>query len=658
MASPNDAQLVSDQYAVHLAKPLRGAGGGLPTYAVTDRRTGNTDLMAVAVQRNAPPRLRPLQMLNALQEGLLTPLGHGTGPGLNGESGYYVISAAPPGPSLAVELVPWSENALIEHVLRPAAHTLERLQAADVTHRAIRADNVFQRARGQPIVLGSAWASPPAMHQPVQYEPPYSAMCLSAGRGEGSIADDVYSLGVLLLVLALGRLPMADLDEADVLRRKVELGAYHALVGDARLPQSIADLARGMLAEDPDHRPPPALLLDPAAARSRRVAARPPRRAQRPMPLAGLSVWDARGLAFALAIQPEQGLAAMTAGTVTQWLRRGLGDASLGSRIEEMVRHRQTEGADERSADAFILMRVIALLDPLAPLCWRGIAVWPDAIGPALAAALGADGKSDTMSRLEEIVAVEAATSWALLRSDGSDHSILRIESRQNRAILQSRGPAGGMPRLIYVLCPLLPCVSQMLGQQWVASVDDMPLALEAVASTVDRHVSPIDAHIAAFLAVRGERRLDIETNALTSSTDSNGIALARLRLLAQLQLRYCHKPLPALSAWVAEHCEPLVVSWHNRPLRTVLGQKLRGLAEAGYLPPMVALFDDAEARAGDALGAHQAAEAVIRIDAQLLHIAQGGEERGETARRIGQEIAAGAGLAALAIMLALAALG
>ena len=134
------------------------------------------------------------------------------------------------------------------------------------------------------------------MAQPALFEPPYSAMCLPSGRGDGSIADDVYALGVLLLCLALGRAPLAQLDDSAILRRKLELGTYAALAGDERLPPIIGDLVRGMLAEDPEHRPTPTLLLDPASARGRRVAARPPRRAQRPIVLA-----QRRGLECAVA---------------------------------------------------------------------------------------------------------------------------------------------------------------------------------------------------------------------------------------------------------------------------------------------------------------------------------------------------------------------
>jgi hypothetical protein len=654
MATQTDPSLIAGRFAIDLAAP-RGGGGGLPAYAATDRHTGNNALIAVAVARCAPARARALQLLTDPIDGMVTPLSHGLGPGAAGEAQFYVVCPAPAGTALSDTLRPWSEQALVGDVLRPAAHALDRLHRLGLTHRAIRLDNVFQERPGRPVTLGQAWAAPPAMHQPALYEPPYSAMCLPAGRGEGSIADDVYALGVLIVLLALGRVPMQELDPAAVLRRKLELGSFQALVGEARLPPLIADLVRGMLAEDPEHRPPPALLLDPAAARGRRVAARPPRRAQRPLLFADQSVWDARTLAFTMAQNPEQAAQAMSAGTVMYWLRRGLGDGTAGSQLEEMVRHRHDEGARERAADALMVMRAVVLLDPLAPLCWRGTALWPDGLGSALAEALGRDG--ETVARLDEVVAAEAVTGWAMLRAERCDPTRLRTEARQWRGLAQIRGPAGGMPALAYALCPLLPCASPLVARAWAVQPAELSVALDVAAATVDLAVSPVDRDVAALLAARCDRRMESEAAGL-GSADPDTVGLARLRLLAQMQRRYDPHPRPGLTRWVARHCQTLVELWCNRPQRAALAKRLETLADAGFLLPLLGLFDDALARAADQQGARQATEEVLRIDEELRRIAAGGSERILAARRVGQEIAAGAGLAALATVLAMAAMG
>ena len=341
MASPDatrpDGTLVANQYQVDPNRKLPPVGG-LAAFGAIDRLTGRTDLMAIQLGRRWPPRARALQTLAVPNRGpahahcirsrwrrLLLDLRGATGAKCAGRSR------------------PWPEMELLECVLRPAAHVLEHLQERGITHRGIRLDNVFQSAPGQPVVLGPAWETPPAMAQPALFEPPYSAMCLPAGRGDGSIADDVYALGVLLLCLALGHAPLAELDDATILRRKLELGTYAALARDDRLPPIIGDLVRGMLAEDPEHRPTPTLLLDPASARGRRVAARPPRRAQRPITMAGNEVWNARSLAYALGEEPERGLSAVRSGAVEQWLRRVLGDSTLATRVEELVRHRSLD---------------------------------------------------------------------------------------------------------------------------------------------------------------------------------------------------------------------------------------------------------------------------------------------------------------------------
>ena len=67
-----------------------------------------------------------------------------------------------------------------------------------------------------------------------------------------------------------------------------------------------------------------------------------------------------------------------------------------------------------RAAILALVMRAIGLLDPLAPLCWHGVALWPDGIGPALAAAEDTD--PELVARFEEVISLEVVGSWAAIR--------------------------------------------------------------------------------------------------------------------------------------------------------------------------------------------------------------------------------------------------
>jgi hypothetical protein len=196
-----------------------------------------------------------------------------------------------------------------------------------------------------------------------------------------------------------------------------------------------------------------------------------------------------------------------------------------------------------------------------------------------------------------------------------------------------------------------------MIAGRWSVTVGELALALEVASGKANHDDPPVDGHVAAFLAARSQRRLESELDALSAARDAAGAALARLQLLAAVQHRFCQQPLPALSAWMVDQCQILVGSWQHRQRRAALEQTLRDLAMAGFLTPIVALFADGRARAEDAMGAHQAAERVAAIDTTLQRLADGREERRLLARRIGQEIATGVGLAALAAVLGLATL-
>ena len=673
--------LIAQRYLANTAQPLPDAGGGQPAFACQDQRDPHAALMALLVQPGLPPRADTLETLIGQDAThLLLPLAHGPGAAPGGsqaggsgarQDGYYVICPAPSAPPLSTELRPWSEGDLLDNVLRPAALALSTLAAKGMTHRAIRLNNLFRPRAGTPIKLGAAWAAPPASLQPALYEPPYVGICLPTGRGAGSIADDVYALGVVLICLALGRLPMARLDPMEIIRRKLDLGSFQAMTGDERLPPIIADLARGMLAEDPEHRPPPQLLTDPVAARARRVAARPPKRSSRPLEIGAETGFNARGVALAMFRDPPAAIAALRTGKVEYWLRRGLGDATLAGQVEEVIRLRASQKDSDSLADAALLNRGIALLDPFAPLCWRGMALWPDGIGPALA---GSQGEPTVTNQITEMINAEIMGIWAVARGDQGDEAYMRREARRLRGILTGTtgqsSLADGLMRLRYQLNPLLPCTSPLVAGHYVARLRDLLPALETTAPRADPgradpgrpdpgRDAPCDTDIAAFINARTRQREERHESAQFAAARPEEQARIQLWLYASLQTQL-HKDLalPGMARWLAARAGPLIESWANRPQREALQRQLTELAQGGQLLPLLAILEDHDSRAGDQRGAADAVVQAQRVDAELLALAQNGPARAELARRIGQELAAGAGLAGLAGALAILAFG
>jgi hypothetical protein len=641
--------LIAGRYAVDTSQMLPDAGGGLPACVARDRMTGDGRRVALPVSRDASPRTRHLKILDEAIDYLMMPLGHGVAPLAGGKGeGFFVICTSPPGPPVSAALNVWPEKALIELVLRPMAEVLENLHNLKLTHRAIRPNNVFQSAPGQPVMLGAAWAAPPAMHQPCAFESPYNAMCLPACRGDGLITDDVYALGVLLLTLSGGRVPMAHMDDATIIRWKLDMGSFAALTRDIPLSGSMSDLLRAMLAEDPDHRPLPGALMDQVNTRGRRIAARPGRRSQTALMLNDTAVFDARTLAYALSIDEKKAIQFLRNGLVTQWLRRGLGDASLATQIEDLVRGRITDTKPGPWSDPLLVMRTICALNPRMPLCWRSLALWPDAMPSILAE--GIASKAELWAAAEEIISGDIVGSWATAeaRPGRPDPPDLFME----RQLLQSAGPSA-LLRIFYVLNPLLPCRVAAMATGWIATIADLLRFFESTAAGLAANPGGnlIDLHISAFIAARGDRKTEIQINGLAGTKSARAFRLAELALLRDLQTRFHPAPMPALAEWVAARLRPDLDRWRNRPRREAAKARLATLAQAGIVARLLELAADPAAWALDSAGAHRAEREIAVIDAEVAAIDTDDRARLADAERFGRAIAGGIGLSVFILM-------
>jgi serine/threonine protein kinase len=642
--------LIAGRYAVDTSQVMLDAGGGIPAYLARDRLAADGKRVALAVSRDASPRATTLKTLLDPIENLMVPLGHGGAPLPGGKgAGYFIVCSPPPGPPVSASLRPWPERALVDLVLRPVARVLDVLHSNKLTHRAIRPNNVFEAAPGQPVTLGAAWAAPPAMHQPAVFESAESAMCHPAGRGDGTIADDVYSLGVLMLSLLGGKIPMANMDDPTIIRWKLDLGSFAALTRDIAVSGSLAELLRGMLAEDPDHRPLPAALLDPTNLRGRRIAARPNRRSQRPLMLNEIAVFDGRLLAYALYSDQKKAIQFLRNGQVTQWLRRGLGDAGVAAQIEEVVRAHASDTGPGPRGDALMLMQTIAAISPHMPLCWRGVALWPDSLPSILAE--GIAGRGDLLVAAEELLTNDIASTW----SSTTSH-----RKRPGPPDIHSHRSQGSSPsillRLYYGLNPLLPCGSPAMTAGWVTTLPDLLHFLERVCTNVGDGL--IDLHVSAFIASRADRKLEIQVNSLIGSKDAESFRLGEIALLRDLQARYHPGPMPQLAQWVAARLRPDIDRWHNKSRREAMQARLDALVQQGLLSRLLELTNDPAARMLDTAEAQQAEYELATIDSELAAIESSGKLRFADAERYGRAMTGGLGLTVLILMVMSVVLG
>lgn len=647
--------IIAAYYQLDSARPAPMTVGGLRAYAAFDRREPSRRLMAVQTRPELPPRARVMTRLGASPVAhALIPLDQGPGRDPAGHEAWFILCPAPPGQALSAgapgpagACAAWSEAEAMRCLLQPAAASLHALAERGCTHRAIRPDNLFRAGAGEPVTLGPFWAAPPASLQPATFEPPYSAMCLPAGRGDGTIADDVYALGAVLLWCLLGG-PAAWAEPSGLLRRKLALGSLPALAGGAPLSGGMLELLRLMLAEDADHRPSPALLMVPDQVRSRRLATRPVPRATRALEVGGVPCVTARELAHALAMQPEQGIALVRNGAVDRWLRRILGDGALAVLMEEMVGSAIEAEADAQRQQAGILLRVAWVLDPLTPLIWRGMALFPDGLGTALAAAQAAgQGGAVICAALEETVLFDIITFWGALQTKRKDLETLRQETHDWRGWLTARGAMGGARRLAYALNPLMACGSPLLAGRVVARLSDLLPALEQAAARADRKRPPIDGHVAAFTAARADTALLADIGYLDGMA-TPAEKLAVLRLFARLQARLHAAPLPALAGWLLESGVVDLEQWRSLNARKALSTALTAAATAGQITTMLRLAGDEAARAADRDGAARAAARAVAIKQELARLVAGATGRRTDAERLAHEIAAAAGILAL----------
>ncbi len=531
-----------------------------------------------------------------------------------------------------------SEYEVPRRIIAPMLRGLRSLETIGLTHRAIRPANLpFLDDQRSELVLGECVTAPPGFGQPLLFEPVERAMAMLAGRGDGSIADDVYALGVTVALVASGREAVADLTDDQIIQAKLAHGSYALLCEHQRIPLSLVEPLRGMLADDPQQR----WTLDNLDSwmGGQRQLTRPKRQETRPsapFPFADGAFLTLRELARAFSLAPPAAAETIRSGDLDAWLAQRYKDADLAAAVAEVRATTANQRDNVFGSDEFLVTRIVQLLDPAGPVRYRGFDFMPDGLGPAFAFAWLRQNNRQTPA---EALALGLADTAARLAGPVIG-SLRRKHIDELGRFIRQRDIGAGPERCLYAANPGLSCQSPLVAHAHVVEGDALVLALEAAADKTADQGPPMDRHIAAFIASRYETGVAPFLAGLADADDVRR-TVAILGLYAMLQRTHSLTALPGLAAWIGRSLGPVVASFRSRSTRGMVEDQVPKLIARGRLSELYDLLSNRRRRDADRAGLNAATAEYETAERRIIDMESSAAQRRAQGMLAGQRAAA-----------------
>lgn len=549
-------------------------------------------LVAMTAGRSRCPRISAVGSYQAIKNPHLLRLVDGgiiEWPG-EGKQVYTFVFDLPPAKRLlaqgAARGVRIGEDRIIEALIKPVLSVLAELQAANLEHGAITADNIFLAgAEGAEVaILGEGLTSAPFFRHSAVFETAERAMAQPSGRGAGSVKNDLYSFGVCLAFALRGGNPLAGKSDGEVIREKIENGSYNALMEGDRLPSYLAEFLRGVLHDDESAR----WGLDDALRwlEGRRLSAKQPHnvmRARRPFVFRDKKFWDLRTLAMELAAYPAEAATLIEKDGIDLWIKRNFEDRDLEVRMETFW----------KKEDGALRERVVAelaqALDPYAPVRYKDLSLFPSGFGTALADAMA---RGEDVQHYAELISLQLFNGWVNQRYEEIPDAAGTVATFEKcRNFLAQKMQGYGIERIVYMLNKEIVCLSPALRDYYVLGPGHLLMALERLAQRGQKLEPVLDRHMISFISVREPKMIDPYLGHIISH-DRGYQIIGILRCLAAIQRRFRIAPAPALARVLLSQIGPAVERFFDRDLRQQVAQRLSEAGTGGNLSALLDLVD------------------------------------------------------------------
>ena len=596
--SENKKTLVKERFEVHFNQALPWLNqNGANAYKVSDRIDTRRELFALVCNNETCPRNSYLPYFKSIEHSnLLKLIEYGiVFDTKQNQDTIVLIYAIPQGGKVLDNLDKLNlknNPQKLKSIILSLISVVETLKGYGLTHRAIRPDNLFFKNKEyNEIILGDCLASFPAFYQPNAYETIESLMSFAFGRGNGTEKNDLYAIGATCLRLLLEKEPLSDISTAEAIRKKIKKGSYAALTTEEKLPSNLLNfnnMFKGMLDDNINTRWNFIQIYNFLEGKNQYIGMNiPTEKIKRSLTINGEKCYSAKDVAYNLYLNPTEAWDLIKSKKLLEWIKSGLENEDLYTEAEKICSQ-----INETSSQGIVIAEFCLLLDPYAPIHLRDISVFPDGISKAIFYCIRHNINYDNF---KDLFLSDLIRNWYIKQENTrAPSNISEVKININRNDI-----GYGLDRIIYDLDNDLPCLSPLIGKEYVTNAARVLKALDKNYAAIKGTILPYDKNLIAFLRSKLGKKIDGILLDLNSQKESLQIS-AIIRLYADMQKNYGPIQVINLGQWLSSVSKPIIESYHNLKTQKKVEKSLVKVSKSGKIIEIYQALEDPEIKEKD----------------------------------------------------------
>ena len=623
------------------------SNGEVIAYRAYSKDQNRTPLIALVCERHLVPRRKAIELYNKIINPNLAKLvSHGVvfWPPEDKQRYVFIYLDNLGKPILlpgGKQALGWKQDDVMSAIVKPMVSILQDFRDKEFVHGNIRPSNMFSGSEGDKVakvLLGDCLAAPPSAFQPALYETIQRAMADPIAKGKGTMADDIYALGVSIAVIMRQHDPLEGLDTKGILKRKMMHGSYATITGKDRFKGEILELLRGVLHDEPSQR----WTIDEVMAwiDGRRLTPKQAvttKKAPRPFILGEEKYYTTPQLAMDIDERPKAIRSVIEDETLQVWLERSLEDEDCLMRLEKAVVDAK-QSSTGSGYEYCLVSNVSIALDPDAPLRYKGRKIIGDGVGTAMVSALA---QKQSVSIYAEVFLNSIILNWLGVQNDARvDVTGLFGKFEKCRRYLKTSKYGEGVERALYVLAPEAPCLSDLLDDYYVTEPEHLLHAFEDLCSKGKAPSTFLDKHVVAFLYEKDQKVIEPYLYDLNTH-ENHRVVGATIKCLAAIQRRYKLDATPGIAKVMAPRLQAVIRRYHDRKVQEKMKESVAEFQGSGDITKVAAMFENADVVKKDFTAFKKAMLEFARLEEERLKLNERLEDKDKFGLSIGREVSA-----------------